>query len=168
MIWFPASELSEHIVKFWYHRIWLTVSTVIVTSHFLTFWLSDSSNINNPKRVCKLNAQIKVFFFFYCTFTDPNSIELNLLQVIVKRNSVHSVHSNVPQHCTSITLTHCTFITLISRRGHPDPLVPWGHPEPQPRLVKVWVKDLTVRLLCLHLGPWIKHQLSRRAPCLKA
>lgn len=67
---------------------------------------------------------------------------------------------------------HCPRLYWLLRAGGaaqtPDPLIPRGHPEPQPRLVRVWVKDLTARLLRLHLGPWIKHQLGRRAPCLKA
>lgn len=50
-----------------------------------------------------------------------------------------------------------------SRRGHQNPL----HPS-RPSKAKVWVKGLTARLLRLHLGPWIKHQLGRRAPRLRA
>lgn len=59
------------------------------------------------------------------------------------------------------------YIAFDSRRGHPDPFAPHpqGLTEPQPRLVRVRVENLTARLLHLHLGPWIKHQLGRRAPC---
>lgn len=60
-----------------------------------------------------------------------------------------------------VTLPEITLI--LEQEGPPKPPYP-----SRPSKAKVWVKGLTARLLRLHLGPWIKHQLGRRAPCLRA
>lgn len=88
------------------------------------------------------------------------------INVDVGVTMVHRKHLSI--HFKVLGSLSTIILTLERRRGHPDLLIPRGHPEPQPRLVKVWVKDLTARLIRLHLGPWIKHQLGRRAPSLKA
>lgn len=53
------------------------------------------------------------------------------------------------------------------RRDHPDPFIPWGHPEPQPCLVREIIKNLPVRLLGLHLDLELNISFPDRLPALE-